>query len=369
MNFLKKIAAVVAAGVMALTAISLTASAEEDWRATARPVSNGKEVSVSLSANEKQYYKITVKQAGNLVLDISSTIPRTKINVYNSYGKEYIDGDWSYLGRYRKEYRDGAAGGGDDYVCDSVVNKYEGKSCFEVDKGDYYIRVMADSGSGKVTFTPHFLSTNSVFGNAISANGDKTYTTSLGALGEETVYKFKVSESGTMKINLKQSNIEDSQLTATLYKGSEDNMVEPSSVKATDSDGFENKNSYVYVYNFDDNSGTISYKVTKGTYYFKVAQVRGEKDGVKPEITVKATLPGGDADEGKISCLSLTLSKGSSVQLGAVMAVNGNVKWTSSKSSVVSVSSKGKITAKAKGSAVITAKSGTNSTKIKIIVK
>ncbi len=358
MNFLKKVAAVVAAGVMALTAISLTASAE-DYKTTAKPVSNGKEVSVSLSEKEGQYYKITVKQAGNVVFDLSSTIRWGKFYIADSSADYRCIGQWSNLGSYESF----------QYYADKNVNKYEGKVCYTVDKGEYYIYVHAFDGSGKVTFTPHFLSTNSVFGNAISAKGDKTYTTNLCALGEETVYKFKVSESGTMKINLKQSNIEDSQLTATLYKGSEDNMVEPSSVKATDSDGFENKNSYVYVYNFDDNSGTISYKVTKGTYYFKVAQARGEKNGVKPEITVKATLPGGDADEGKISCLSLTLSKGSSVQLGAVMAVNGNVKWTSSKSSVVSVSSKGKITAKAKGSAVITAKSGTNSIKIKIIVK
>ena len=62
------------------------------------------------------------------------------------------------------------------------------------------------------------------------------------------------------------------------------------------------------------------------------------------------------------------MSKGSTIQLGTVMSVDGAVTWTSSKTSVATVSSNGKITAKSKGSAVITAKTGKNSVKIKITV-
>ena len=56
--------------------------------------------------------------------------------------------------------------------------------------------------------------------------------------------------------------------------------------------------------------------------------------------------------------------------LGALVSPSGEaVMWTSSKTSVATVSSSGKVTAKAKGSATITAKCGTSTQKIKIIVK
>jgi len=74
--------------------------------------------------------------------------------------------------------------------------------------------------------------------------------------------------------------------------------------------------------------------------------------------------------EGKLSYFTITVSEGDVLQLGTVMSPsNAKVTWTSSKSSVAAVSSAGKVTAKAAGSAVITAKSGTSSIKIKVVVK
>lgn len=112
--------------------------------------------------------------------------------------------------------------------------------------------------------------------------------------------------------------------------------------------------------------GNTSYNVSKGTYYIRVR--RGYGDGGS-KLSLKATFPSSSSSEtGKISCLSMTIGKGSVIQLGSVMSESGTVKWSSSDSSVVSVTSNGKITAKSKGTATITAKTGKNSVKIKIKV-
>ncbi|MDE7288197.1 MAG: Ig-like domain-containing protein, partial [Oscillospiraceae bacterium] len=66
------------------------------------------------------------------------------------------------------------------------------------------------------------------------------------------------------------------------------------------------------------------------------------------------------------SLMSLTLKKGDTVQLGA----NGdNAKWSTSKKSVATVSSKGLVTAVKKGKAVITLKCGSKTQTIEIVVE
>ena len=66
---------------------------------------------------------------------------------------------------------------------------------------------------------------------------------------------------------------------------------------------------------------------------------------------------------------TLALKKGKSKKLKAVLnGIKGKVKWSSSKKSVVSVTKNGKIKAKKKGTAYITAKVGKNTYKIKVVV-
>lgn len=66
----------------------------------------------------------------------------------------------------------------------------------------------------------------------------------------------------------------------------------------------------------------------------------------------------------------LALKKGKSRKLKAVLSgVKGKVKWSSSKKKVVSVDKKGKIKAKKKGTAYITAKVGKHKVKIKVVVR
>lgn len=99
------------------------------------------------------------------------------------------------------------------------------------------------------------------------------------------------------------------------------------------------------------------------------------KDGVLSDVVsadFTINIPASSTSKSaKISYLSMTLGKGSSVQLGTVLSGSSSQKvtWTSSKSSVVSVSSSGKISCKKKGTATITAKLGSSKVKIKIKVK
>lgn len=72
------------------------------------------------------------------------------------------------------------------------------------------------------------------------------------------------------------------------------------------------------------------------------------------------------AAKSSTGCWTVTVKEGSSVQLG--IDTNSKVKYTSSDTSVATVSSSGKVTAKSKGSAVITAVYGKNTVIIKIIV-
>ena len=71
---------------------------------------------------------------------------------------------------------------------------------------------------------------------------------------------------------------------------------------------------------------------------------------------------------GKINKKKATFKVGHTLQLG-VTGTKGKVKWTSSKKSVATVSSKGRVKAKKKGSATITAKIGKKKYTCKVTVK
>ena len=116
--------------------------------------------------------------------------------------------------------------------------------------------------------------------------------------------------------------------------------------------------------------GEATYKVNKGTYYIRVSRGHdgGNYAGGDGSLSLKATFPSSSTTSGKISSLQVTVPKGSTLKLGAVVSGSGTVTWTSSKTSVATVSSKGTVTAKAAGTTVITAKLGSSTVKIRIKV-
>lgn len=115
-------------------------------------------------------------------------------------------------------------------------------------------------------------------------------------------------------------------------------------------------------------SATATYKVNKGIYYILIkgtTSIWYDGDG---SVKLTATYPT-ESKEVKISYLGLTMKKGDTLQLSAILSGGKDtVTWTSSKKTVASVTSSGKVTAKKKGSTIITAKCGDSVMKIKIKV-
>lgn len=192
-------------------------------------------------------------------------------------------------------------------------------------------------------------------------------------------YKIEVSKKGYLTIDfestaptvfLRVSDAEGRRVsgTPTIFGGRADLAAKSTEITIT-KDGRK-----------DLTSGKVSYIVDKGTHYIEVYG-NSKKTKESGQTVMKFTYPAtssntsktsGDATidsaTGKITALTITLKKGSSLQLGTTTSGKGSVSWSTSKRSVASVSSKGKVTAKAKGSAVITAKLGTTSYAVTIKV-
>lgn len=187
-------------------------------------------------------------------------------------------------------------------------------------------------------------------------------------------YKIKVTKSGTLSLNLTigmdyaNVHVLDSDGNGVKY-----NDFQAVTGTADWNDLKYTNGNYFHCY---WNSSTekiklkANYEVEKGTYFIRIQHDSwgwGNKGDRKVNLT--ATFPSATASKAKISYLTLKVSKGDIAELGAVISGSGSVEWTSSKTSVATVNSNGKVTAKAKGSAIITAKCGSSKQKIKIIVK
>ena len=146
-------------------------------------------------------------------------------------------------------------------------------------------------------------------------------------------------------------------------------MLKVSGLKSCDSIGsWKSSNTKVVTVSGKTNgTSTVTAGALKGTATITITLKSGLKKTVKVTVqptTVKTT---------KISGIpaGVTLKKGQSRVLQPVLAPVTSqdiVTYTSSKTSVAVVASNGKITAKAKGTAVITVKSGTKTVKCKVTV-
>ncbi len=112
-------------------------------------------------------------------------------------------------------------------------------------------------------------------------------------------------------------------------------------------------------------SATATYKVKKGTYYITLSDYYSNNGNGDYKLTATYPTKSGNT----FSYLGITMKKGDTLQLEAVGASGEDTTWTSSKKSVVSVTSKGKITAKKKGTAIITCESNGIIIKLKVTVK
>ena len=219
----------------------------------------------------------------------------------------------------------------------------------------------------RVFCTPISASELSETAKAISLNERYVLDTA-----KETAFCHKVTaaRAGDLKIHINAQN--DSFDVLSLYVfDSKGCFVRYSSI-----DAFTLANRNVYAADHDsdnihyiwaefgkgvgDFDGTITYSVQKGTYYIKIETNYGNRVSFDASLSVPA----------RIGCLSFSVKKGAAAQFGTVLSASAaeSVMWSSSKPSVASVSPQGRITAKAVGTATITAKLGKGSMIIKIRV-
>lgn len=187
-------------------------------------------------------------------------------------------------------------------------------------------------------------------------------------------YKVKLTKSGDLKITL---NAAVQKATVIVYN-SDGNKVLPSENASETTTGSIYIDSY-FDYNtecswnktMEKYKGTLVYKdLDKGTYYIRIYKGSYVDYSGTGKTTVKFTFPGESSDksDAEISMLQITLEEDDDIVLSAVLSESGEVTWSSSKESVATVSSRGKVRAKNPGTAVITAKCGKSSQKIQIKV-
>lgn len=190
--------------------------------------------------------------------------------------------------------------------------------------------------------------------------------------GKEYDYKVTLSEKGTLKLTFTTK----AEKICVKVMNANGDLYEPSEAKSSTGNTHFNLIKRYTELNWNRTmekfSGTLSYKsLEKGTYYIRIWNYSTSYD-VKGKMSVSFSYPQekktDENAEGTISCLSVTLKKGDTLQLGAVIDGEGTVKWSTSKKSVAAVTLKGKITAKAKGTATITARLGSSSVKINVKV-
>lgn len=187
-------------------------------------------------------------------------------------------------------------------------------------------------------------------------------------LTSDVTTAYAASSSNTVKsVSLKIGTKNVTKKTTTMYvKDTATLKVTVNPSKAKKSVTFKsNKTSIATV----SSKGKITAKKA-GTAKVTVT-VKG-KDNKSKSTYVNVKVQNRPVTSVKVSPTKLTLKKGESETIKATVSPsNATVKtvtWTSNKTSVATVSSKGKITAKGAGTAVITAKSGSKSAKCTVVV-
>ena len=201
----------------------------------------------------------------------------------------------------------------------------------------------------------------------------ETYSVSQKKKGWNTYsYKFTTKSEGELKLTI-TSNVSRTDITVM---GTDGKSIKPTDVSNTlGTDKWWNTVEYEQlIWNSTEQkfNGTRTYKVKEGTYYIKVAYYYAGK------VSFKATFPSSSSSSSvstssgdvSINYFTIPMKVGDTLKLGTVLSddTDEKVTWKSSKSSVASVSSTGKITAKAEGTAIITATIGSNSMKVQIKV-
>ncbi len=205
-------------------------------------------------------------------------------------------------------------------------------------------------------------SADSIYDTAKAISSGKQVSTTLYSSGDCADYRISSSGKGLLKLNI-TAQIRASKIYVYDSDGNRISDCEHNYISGKT--GFDGNSSW-YEWNetIEKLKLEINYPVNKGDYYIRFERRSNSGNG---KLTFTATYPS-STSTAKINYITINLPKGSTLYLGADTTGSGAVTWKSSKSKVATVSSTGTVTAKAKGSAIITAKSGKSSKKIKIVV-
>lgn len=217
---------------------------------------------------------------------------------------------------------------------------------------------------------------DSIASTATAITSGKAVSTILPSGNDTADYKITVKSAGTLKLSI------ESQIRLTYVYVYDSDGNELSTIANTTASGSCSKIGTAYHYmrwnsTIEKYKGTVSYSVKAGTYYIGFERAKcDEGHAVKGngKLNFTATYPSSTSSSsssstssGKIYYIVLYLEKGDKLSLGATVSQGSKATWKSSNTSVATISN-GKLTAKGKGSAIITAKCGNTSKTIKVIV-
>lgn len=223
--------------------------------------------------------------------------------------------------------------------------------------------VMAVSAFAAVSVTA---GADSIYDTATAISSGKSIATI--ASGKTVDYKVNISDSGELKLNI------ESHMRTGYVQVFDENGKALTSINATvTSGGCSSAGETEHLLRWNETvekyKGTVSYSVKRGTYYIRFQ--RSDSGCLRCTCSGKliftATYPTSESTA-KLNYITINMERGDTLSLSADMTGTGTVTWKSSKPKVATVSSTGKITAKSRGTTVISAKCGKVTKKIKIKV-
>lgn len=206
---------------------------------------------------------------------------------------------------------------------------------------------------------------DSIYDTATAISSGKSVSTILPSQYDTADYKVTVSGSGTLELSIESQMYE---LYLYVYDSDGNKILTIANTVVSGSSSIIGVTGHEMDWNstIEKFKGTVSYSVKSGTYYIRFKRNCSFRDG-NGKLTFTATFPT-NTTTAKLNYITINMERGDSLSLGADMTGTGEVTWKSSKPSVASISSSGKVTAKAKGTTVISAKCGKTTKKIKIKV-